>query len=319
MYVYLDWNIFDRIEKIERLENRDKELYGFIEELINNKTIITPYSNAHINDLLRGYDRNPDFIEKHLSTLKRLTNDLCIVQYWGNDNTTWHYRDVKEFFNSALEDAEFSTKSSFRELLDFDETGLWEQQLLKLELTKMPENFKDLFKINPVFSSIFPRTKIELNALSFCEDIYEFSNNAKKDYSLYKSLRVFVNQSRIKLTKSPNLVKEIDKSMKGKPKHLDTDDIWEVHSTKNNSNNNSVYQKITNTYCKIDFRGFKSDEKFSNLIDDSLHAFYGAHCDFFITLDDKCHYKANETYKELKISTKALTPNEFMEIYKNTI
>ena len=75
---------------------------------------------------------------------------------------------------------------------------------------------------------------------------------------------------------------------------------------KNKTSENSTYQKITDTYFKIDIKGYKSDERFSNLIDDALHVFYGAHCDCFITIDDKCHYKAAETYHKLGIATKAL-------------
>ena len=48
------------------------------------------------------------------------------------------------------------------------------------------------------------------------------------------------------------------------------------------------------------------------MIDDALHVFYGAHCDYFLTIDDKCYYKAAETYYKLGINTKALKPNEFV-------
>ncbi|MBN4062015.1 MAG: hypothetical protein COA57_08155 [Flavobacteriales bacterium] len=95
------------------------------------------------------------------------------------------------------------------------------------------------------------------------------------------------------------------------PVYLNIDEAWEEYAPKTKTSDNPAYQKITDTYCKIDFRGYKSDEKFSNLIDDSLHVFYGARCHYFVTIDDKCHYKAAETYHELGIQTKALKPNEF--------
>lgn len=313
-HVYLDWNIFNKIEKSNGLENEEKCLYAHIENLILENKIICPYSNAHINDLVRGYEKIQDYIHIHLATLKRLTNNLCIVQYWGRKETTWHYRDVYEFFNSSLEDIETSTKS-FSELMDWDETGLWDLQLSLLRMQKLPNEFKEIFKANPVFNLMFPKAKIELNMLALCEDLFDFSNNAKKDFSLYKSLRSYVNQSRAKFKQQPKMFREIDKSMAGIPTHLNFDDTFEKYLPKNKTSDNPIYQRITDTYYKIDFKGYKSDEKFSNLIDDSLHVFYGAHCDYFITIDDKCLYKANETYRLLKIPTKAIRPNEFFELF----
>jgi hypothetical protein len=48
------------------------------------------------------------------------------------------------------------------------------------------------------------------------------------------------------------------------------------------------------------------------MIDDALHTFYGAHCDFFITNDDKCQYKAQKTYERLGLNTEVLIASEFV-------
>ena len=81
--VYLDWNVFNKIEKIETLDFQEKEIYKTIETFIMSEEIIVPYSNAHINDLHRGFLKNPDFIPEHLKTFSHLTNNLCLVQYCG--------------------------------------------------------------------------------------------------------------------------------------------------------------------------------------------------------------------------------------------
>ncbi|MBN4062016.1 MAG: hypothetical protein COA57_08160 [Flavobacteriales bacterium] len=208
IYVYLDWNVFDQIEKKDNLEETQRNIFSKIEQLISDNKIICPYSNAHINDLLRGHFKNPDYIPKDLETLKRLTNNLCIVQYWGNSQTTWHYRDVNEFFNSALDDKEVTAKS-FIELADWDETGLLRKYLETLRLLPVPSNFKEIYKASPVFNLMFPRTKTEMTFLSLCEDLYDFSNNAKKDYSLYKSLRTYVNQVKAKLKKQQQMLSKL--------------------------------------------------------------------------------------------------------------
>jgi predicted nucleic-acid-binding protein len=52
------------------------------------------------------------------------------------------------------------------------------------------------------------------------------------------------------------------------------------------------------------------------MVDDSIHTFYGSHCDYFITIDDKCKYKAGQTFEKLNISTKVFTPEEFIQEMK---
>jgi hypothetical protein len=183
-------------------------------------------------------------------------------------------------------------------------------------LTPVPQNWHDIYDLDPIFDLIFPQTKIELNMLALCEDLNTFSNNVKKDFSLYKSLRGFANQSRAKLKNQKKILSELDKRIIELPTYLNYDETWEEYLPKTKTSDNSEFQKITETYCKIDFKGYKSDDRFPNLIDDSLHVFYGAHCDYFITIDDKCHYKAAETYHKLGILTRAMKPNEFINYLK---
>lgn len=313
--VYLDWNVINRIEKKEGPE------YSDIEKLILNREIITPYSNAHINDLLRGYEKNKEYIEGHLSIIEKLTNNLCIVQYWGEKSVKWHFRSIHNFFNSSLEEP-CSYANSFSSLLDFLKDDypeiefLWDAQLSILKNQKLPLEFKDVYKIAPVFNLIFPTSKSELNMLALCEDLLSFANNVKKDYSLYKAMRNFLNQSRIKFKEQPKIFRKIDKVMAEVPSHLVYDQVWEDYLEKNSTKENPLYQRLTTTYFKIDYRGIKSDTKFANLVDDSIHTFYGAHCDYFLTLDDRCLYKAVEAYRELGIKTMVLNPSEFLQIYK---
>jgi hypothetical protein len=283
--------------------------------MILEKKIICPYSNAHINDLLCGHSTNPNYIQEHLKTLIRLTGNLYLVQYWGDTHTTWHYRDVNEFFNSALKEEDI-TIHSFSELLEDDETGHFQKLLDDFQLTAVPQNWQDIYDLDPIFDLIFPRTRVELNMLALCEDLNTFSNNVKKDFSLYKSLRGFANQSRARLKNQQKMLTELDKRIRELPTYLNYDKSWEKYLPKTKTSDNSYYQKIIETYFKIDFRGYKSDDKFPNLIDDSLHVFYGAHCDYFITIDDKCHYKAAETYHQLGILTKAMKPNGFINYLK---
>lgn len=93
------------------------------------------------------------------------------------------------------------------------------------------------------------------------------------------------------------MLKEIDKSTPELLTYLNLDEAWEKYAPK--TSDNPAYQKITDTYLKIDFRGYELDEKFSNLIYDSLLVYYESYCDYFVTRGDKYHYKAAETYHKL--------------------
>lgn len=193
--------------------------------------------------------------------------------------------------------------------MDCDDTDLMRKAMEMYRFIHVPSNFKEIYKAAPIFNLMFPQTKSEMNMLALMEDIYNFSNNAKKDYSLYKSLNTYINQSKTKLKQQKDLFKGINKDL---PSYLESDKFWEEYAPKNKTSDNPAYQKITDTYFRIDFKGYKSDARFSNMIDDALHVFYGAHCDYFLTIDDKCHYKAAETYHKLGIMTKALKPTEFV-------
>lgn len=314
---YLDWNIYNNIEKLSELDDSERKIYSRIEKLIVEQKVISPYSNAHINDLIRGYNNNPKYIPLHLSTLKRLTNNLCIVQYWGHEKVSWHFRDVNEFFNSAIEENETAFES-ISEMLNEDETGMLGAAFGIYRKIPVPQNFKEVYKLDPIFSLIYPRTKNEMTMFALCEDILSFSNNAKKDYTLYKSLRSFSNRSLSKLSNQKEVIAQFDESLSKIPSHLIFDKVWELQASKSKTSDNPIYQKVTDTYFKIDFRGYKSDDRSPNMIDDALHVFYAAHCDYFVTIDDKCHYKANETYKSLGISARAYKPSEFLIMLNKT-
>jgi hypothetical protein len=50
------------------------------------------------------------------------------------------------------------------------------------------------------------------------------------------------------------------------------------------------------------------------MFDDSLHTFYGAHCEYFVTNDERCKYKAEQTYKKLNIRTVVIKADEIERV-----
>jgi hypothetical protein len=303
-YVYLDWNIFNKIEKIGELDISERDFYTLIENLIITGKIIIPYSNAHINDIHRGYLNNPNFIEKHLSTINRLTNNLCIVQYWGEKQSRWHYRDPQEFLDSTITETDLTAKSFSQLLSCFDDpliNTLFDIKKATMQLTPLPENFSQLYKVDPFFSLIFPRSKTEMNFSALCEDLYDFSFKIKKDFILYKNFRKLLNQFRVKFPRYIKLTQVAQNKIIGEPTQLTWDDAWEQVKPEFKESSNPAYDKIVNLFITTDLKGYRQDEKFANLIDDALHTFYAAHCNYFITRDGRCFDKAKKIYQQLKV------------------
>lgn len=307
MNVYIDTNIFDRLEKLGQLDETEKGKYQKLYDLIISGKITVPYSNAHLNDLFRGYLKNPSYIDKHLSTLDAFTKNLCICQYWGDKEALWHRRNVREFFESKKSDFE-------------DESQTWTELIaeyphmqIKMEIKKrnpLPLLMKKGFK-DPMFSAIYPLSKIYNTEAALVEDIYNLNIKLKTDYGFYKSLKNYLFQN---IKGNAELLKSIPKENKDTPLHLRLLDHAHEILKDNYTGENQQYSKVINTFVRQDFEGFKTDAHYNNMFDDAMHAFYAAHCDYFITNDDKCHYKAQKTYEHLKINTKVIKIDEIFSL-----
>ena len=317
MLIYLDWNVFDRIEKIERLKEDEKIIYTKLETIISHEEVHVPYSNAHLRDLLRGYKKNPNFINGHLQVIEKITNNLCICQYWKKKKSTWHYRSVNEFFDE-LKNEKVDEEESFEDLIDWDTSGLWELQIKLMAMQPVPKEFRLIYSEDPIFNIMYPRTKKEMTLLASASDLHNFSILINKDYSLYKSLKKFIIKAMHKLKKSPQIVAKLKPLTKEAPNYLEIDSIFDEFSKNQKiENDNPYYHKIFDTFFRYDIKGYKTDSQFPNMVDDGLHTFYAAHCDMFLTNDDRCKYKAEKTFERLKIKTKVYTAKEFIEEIEN--
>ena len=310
MNVYFDLNIFDRIEKKDTLSELENEIYNELENLILENKIVVPYSNAHLNDLFRGFQKNPNYIDGHLENIERLTKNLCICQYWNRKESTWHYRKIKEFFNEKKTEWEFES-NSFEEL--FKDSGL-PNLFLPFKFIELQKEWKLGYSQDPMFGVMFPKSRIENTVYSLMEDIYNFQLALKSDYSLYKNFKAYLIKSISKLKNNKEYMKSIRQNFKDLPKHLDIFEISDLYAPKENYLENRNYSKVLDTFYKYDLKGYKTDANFNNMFDDSLHTFYAAHCNFFVTNDDRCKYKAEKTYERLKVKTIVIRANEYEKI-----
>ena len=139
-------------------------------------------------------------------------------------------------------------------------------------------------------------------------------SNSRVNFSC-KSVISFLNISTLKGNKDVvNYIRKNDEQ----PKHLKPDFSSIIDRFKPNfeikENDNELYYKVVETFYKYDLEGYKTDSNFNNMFDDGLHTFYAAHCDVFITNDDRCKYKAEKTYEKLHIKTLVIKSNEIEKI-----
>lgn len=320
---YFDLNVFNKIEKIDTLEGAEKKFYGSLENLVKEGKILVPYSNAHMRDLTRGYHKSKEYMDGHLATIERLTRNLCITQYWNEPKVKWHFRGVREFFESTLNEAPLST--SIYDLFNgIDDNEPTMKLMISLHRTRcdlmkfqpIDQKFKLIYKEDPVFGLIYPRTREEMNLLALTEDILNFSSNLKSDFKLYKSFRKYLNVLRQRfplLTQSSEIKKFITDIAGHNPIHLTWDSIWDDVTVNYKPSANPDFDRLFDLFVKTDLKGYRQDDRFANLIDDALHVFYGAHCTFFVTNDSRCYDKAKFVYAKYAPKVQVIKPEDIID------
>ncbi|WP_343633965.1 hypothetical protein [Fluviicola sp.] len=330
--IYLDLNVFDQIEKIERLNYQEAEPYQLILDSLQSGTLTTVYTNAHISDLIRAY-KSPSGdttqLEGHLQHISTLTNNNFMCLYGQQSETKLERKDVFEVFNSSLEDSLKPQETSFSGLIDSITSDV-DLELVDAILNKtiesmttlvtqaFPDDFMKAFEF-PLYQKMFPITYSSGDMKNMFDDLLTLNTRIGQDPEMYRDLKRMMNPDNFnEFAKMLPPGQTIDKKeLKKSLKKYDIDSMLETYAPDGKTSDHPWYDKITNLYSKIDFKGFKTDKDFDNMIDDSNHTFYGSHCYFFITEDTRCHYKATEVYKQLNIPTKVFTPKEFLQYVKS--
>lgn len=150
-----------------------------------------------------------------------------------------------------------------------------------------------------------------MNVLAFCEDLYVFAFRIRTDYALYNQHKKMLINLKNKFPQLRKMVNNATDKIIGVPPYLTWDEAWEDMGNKFNASKNPEANKIIGLFTTTDLKGYQTDERFANMIDDALHCFYGAHCDYFLTLDERCLAKASLVYNKLNIKSAAMKPADF--------
>lgn len=316
--IYLDWNVVSNMLEAAKLPT-DMELTETqanhlllhqIFVLQRNENLVIPYSNAHLQDI-----KGAKNIEEKLEYLGFLSNDICIGQYWDHDQIIWHQISTEENYNTETEE-DFTLEKLTEDLEDSGLSNIFDMYKILphgVDFTTFDNSF-------PRAQEIFKRSKNENSMYAMMQDVFDLYKAMKTDFTLYRELRN-ITRSHINVdTNLSNMDNAIETLNSFLPKTIigkSFDELLPKYDGKTAKNKD--YTDIINLYMQLDYFGFNPDKlseknQWDNLFRDSLHCFYGAHCDYYITNETKAIKKSLTVYKKLNITTQVLTPNDFIKI-----
>ncbi|MEJ8844871.1 hypothetical protein WG954_20920 [Lacibacter sp. H375] len=328
--LYLDWNVITTLRQPENLLSQDDiHTFNTLGAIINSSSenLIIPYSNAHLNDLLKSYKKGErKRVAESLQFISILTKDVCLTQYWNDENAKWHQRNPEEYFQDLIDNGEDVDMTSLDTILEpLKEYGLG---AIFDTFKQLPHdiNFDEIEKYNPNFLLFFKKAKLENSIYAVMEDFIGLTNEMKTNPTVYNELRNLFKTA-IPLDSSihnvDNVIEMLDNTL---PKTMLNKSFTQLYleNDKTETSKNKDYSKIIGTFMQLDFVGYGSDKlteknQYDNLFNDSLHCFYAAHCDYFVTSDKKIYKKAKAVFQNEKINTRVMKPKEFIDFVQSDI
>lgn len=324
--MYLDWNVITTLRQTENLTNYDDTItFQTLINVINSARdkLIIPYSNGHLRDLMKSYKKGErERVEQSLKFISLLTQDICLTQYWNEETAKWHYRDPEEHFASLIEDQNGVDTTSFESTLEpLKEFGL--DKMFDM-FKRLPHsiNFEQLEQQNLAFSSVFKHSKADNSMYAVMKDIFQLTAEMKTNPVVYNEF-CSAFRSAILLDQNVHNVDNVIEMLDNNAKTILNKSFTELYqdNSKTEISKNKDYSRIIGTFMQLDFVGYGSDKltdknQYDNLFNDALHCFYGASCDFFITVDKKMYKKTKAVYQNESILTQVMNPAEFIEYLK---
>jgi hypothetical protein len=331
--VYLDWHI---ISGFKRLENND-DLKGLKELLDKNPNdILIPYSPAHIQDLLKGSENteNIQLIRTDLNLLDEITKQNCIQfdfkknmahptigsahllfdGYYETSQATILHPDYLE---NLFKDTPFPSMGKLM-------TTTWKMTPTGIDFKKFEENPES----KEIYATYFTRTKESDNMYNLMVDFSEFYSDLNQKPEIYKKMtKIFrevvgIDPKWVSNLKEP--LTQLNDILGNSKIGFNFDRLSTIESNAKNELINNNFLKFSLEYAGLDMSGFHPDSLsnknlFSNFTNDSHHAFYAGHCDYFVSFEKKLLKKAQALYRKYNVETKTMLPSDFIKDISNNL
>lgn len=326
--VYLDWNVFSRLEHNDDVYKR---LTSILED--DSKYII-PYSPAHLKDLYRSYKKvGMSGIDGHLEKLQKYSKSLFIV-YIIKDVLEFQLLDAKESMQQHIdayeehEDFDFNigTKTDALDPFSAVFNSFFKMQLPNL--LPMDNNEVNRQIVNTKSSELLKRLlgteetismkDIMQNMMTISSTLYEDDSYSNWRNGFQQDIKV---SGRIK-DKRFNPIEILDENAQKLQK---TNFMELFESMLIGKDKKSLFNKIIALVRQLDFHGFYSDiieegHHLDNIETDYEHIAYATSCDIFIVADKNTKAKATLAFELLKLNVHVVTPKEYVDfIEKNSL
>jgi len=319
--VYFDWNVVSNLKRNDQLKaviDKHKEYLQF------------PFSHTHFKDLMKSYSPTNKSFFQDLEMLEQLS--IKHHFNWDDERVVGHFVKPKDYFE-GMNSYEQPDKTAMEEAIESidklsEEYGIKNFSALFNSILAMQlDHIDEQQKSNNLFKTIIPSlTSAKPNIL---KDAISFMSNLTTNNTFYKGFRKEIGTQGLKLEDnagnwSPeDVFNNIDEYFK-KNNINQTFSEFVESSFKGNTPKNPL-TVFSMSYLLLDLIGYKSDklpkptDNMANITNDAEHAFYGAHCDYFVTNDKKLLTKAKVLYHEYNINTQVLSPEEFISVIDNVV
>lgn len=322
--LYIDKNV------LSNLKLKDVPKYLLLSKKLAD---IKPYatvifSRAHISDLSKGYDENDEIIksktQEDLELLSDITENQCLISVLNEANPRVGIKDPIDWFNEFIEDIQETKNEKYDLVKEMKGAFNDKSNPLAIEANNNIEQFlnapsptKILKNVsNPILQDMLGNGETMGETINhFMNFITEIQKDPKKFKALNKhakdGLKLGQHISQIK----ENIFQNLDVEMNRKNKMSLTDMLESTIQNQHPKGQLTNWNRFSATFSLLNTIGYKTDnlEKgYNNYQNDIEHSFMAAHCDFFITEDDKTYSKAKAIYEKENLSTKVCKVDEFM-------
>jgi|GEM_PF-3991136 len=325
--VYFDWNVFSKLKK-----GIFTDISSFLE--INSYILLMPFSQAHFQDLMKSYSPNNKLFFDDIKTLTKHCGKHLLA--WDGEKTQLYFCTPEEYLQSELENPNenefFDLENIFTEanhylkdagIVNSDTIikGLYNSISAGIEITNINKN---------ALQRIFPNLNSESSVWDLIKDIGPFVKNLTTDKLFYKGFRNSIKDSGSKLDMISSswgeneVMSNINEYLKQKGSNMTFIEIIE-YTFKARNEKPTNYEFFHSSYLMLDMLGYKKDklkkptDNMGNIQTDADHAFFAAHCDYFVVDDNNLRIKSKLLFKEFNISTTVLDPTEFVSTISNNI
>lgn len=297
--IYLDWNIFQDIiqgRKSERLvENIDAG---------KRKGYSTPYSHAHMSDLLRC--SNPEYVKSDLAQVEKISDGLLIGPHVDGSGFCTDRVPPSEVY-AAMQADQANKQSADQYSLQFPP--------YKVEVSKLSEDNILIPYLNQFGGVMCPAL---MEAL-----IKKLADNGLGDYKLQRSFRnSFVEMVELREPAAEALLEfPLYKYLLSPPEEIEENltSILESFLGLSGESLETIREsdKFLRTYGVLDFfPAFKEKiekrDNMNNMLTDAQHVYVASKCSYFICGDTKSIRKAKVIYRTFNIKTKVYYIDDFI-------